>query len=360
MFRDRDKWRVRWREGGKPRTKSFDTKQEAALFEAQMRTGTVPVRSREVERLTFAAWTEKWFEVYAKVRKSETQWVIDRMNLKNHILPAIGELKIHEIKRSHGLDLMAALTAKGLKEKTVNNVFHLAKKILSVAVDYEIIPANPWQLIKNLQVPQPDFRFWTKSESDKFLRRCRELRPEFADYVLVAIHTGLRWGELKALKRMDLDFETGVITVRRTYSKRLKKIMERTKNKEIGRVEMSPEVIQVMKTRMLMKPEQFVFSDSLTNNSWDYLKFMCEKAQVQVIDVHDLRHTCASQLAMAGIPLYKIQRHLRHKDFKTTLRYAHLSPESLSGITAGFSGPQTVRNDLENAHQKLSSLQHAK
>lgn len=171
----------------------------------------------------------------------------------------------------------------------------------------------------------------------------------------VAIHSGLRWGELRALQRKDIDFENGLITVCRTFNAKLGKVLMRTKNKDVGRVEMSPEVINIMKTKMLMKSEQLVFGPHLVNNAWRYLGYMCEKANVQRIGVHDLRHTCASQLAMAGVPLYKISRHLRHKDTKTTERYAHLSVESLSGITDGFSRPQTVREHVKNLREESVS-----
>jgi integrase len=356
MFRDRDKWRVRWREGSKSRTKSFDTKNEAALFEARLKSGNLSVPTKEVEQMTFRKWADKWFEVYAKVEKSESTWHDDLAALRNHILPIIGDLRLSEIKKSHGQDLKAALIAKGRKEKTVNNVLQTAKKVLAVAVDYELIPSNPWQLVKNLKVPEQDFDFWTKEESDKFLKRCRELRPEFADYVTVAIHTGLRWGEMKALQRKDIDFDGNTITVCRTFNRKLKKVLPRTKNKGIGRVDMSPEVAAIMRTKMLMKPDQFIFDEAMTSNSWDYIGFMCEKAGVRKIGIHDLRHTCASQLAIAGVPLYKISKHLRHRNMKQTERYAHLSAESMRGIGENFGGPQMVRGVGKNRESKLVSL----
>lgn len=360
MFRDRNSFRVRWTVDGKTQSKSFPrdqyTKEDVAIFEAQVKSGTFVVKSKETELMTFAKWAERWFDVYAKVEKSETTWATDKAELRNHINPVIGHLKLTEIRKSHGLDLKAVCIAKGLREKSVNNILHLAKKILLVAVDYELISSSPWQEIKSLKVPKPNFRFWTKADSEKFLKRCKELRPEFAEFVQVAIHTGLRWGELRALRRQDIDLHNGIITVCRTYNAKLKKVLERTKNKDIGRVEMSVESFSIMKTKALMKPDQLVFDPEMVNNAWRYLGIMCEKANVQKIGVHDLRHTCASQLAMAGVPLYKISRHLRHKDTKTTERYAHLSAESLSGITTAFSSQHSVREQQETTKKVPVSL----
>jgi site-specific recombinase XerD len=58
-----------------------------------------------------------------------------------------------------------------------------------------------------------------------------------------------------------------------------------------------------------------------------------KEAQVPVIRYHDLRHTIASHLAMRGVPLLKIKELLGHPDYKTTLRYTHLAPSQMDGIT---------------------------
>lgn len=128
MFRDRLNWRVRWTEAGKSRSKTFANKKDAALFEAQLKCGTISVSTKEVEQLTFKKWADKWFEIYAKVKKSESTWATDKSELRNHILPLIGHQRLSEIKKSHGLDLKAVCIGKGLREKSVNNILHLAKK----------------------------------------------------------------------------------------------------------------------------------------------------------------------------------------------------------------------------------------
>ena len=63
------------------------------------------------------------------------------------------------------------------------------------------------------------------------------------------------------------------------------------------------------------------------------------KASVKRIRIHDMRHSFASQLAMAGVSIYSIQALLGHTDVKTTMRYAHLSPEAQAGVVQVLDGP---------------------
>lgn len=354
MYLDRNgKPRVKWREDGKQRTKSFSSKTEAALFEAQIKAGVITAPTKEQEQTTFALWADKWFKIYAQVEKSESTWSNDEQIIKNHINPIIGNLRLSDIKKMHGQDLKSSVSAKGLKPKTVNNVLQLAKKILNVAVDYELISANPWRDVKRLKVPKRDFRYWTQSESDKFLKRCKELDPEFHDLVLFAIRTGLRLGEIQALARKDLDFENGLIRVGATWSIRLGKKLDRTKNGEIGFVPMTPQVRAVLLTKKMMKPNQQVFRPSMVQHARERLLAMCDKAMVQKLTFHDLRHTFASQLAMGGLDMYRIQKLMRHKHSEMTQRYAHLHPDSLRSSADFLDGTQLVHSDFKNVNSEM-------
>ena len=331
MFRDRNKWRVRWSEDGQSRSKTFDLKQDAALFEAKLRSGVSSVATLEQEALTFSAWAERWFNEYAKIEKSETTWSTDLSSIRMHLNPVLGSMRLIDLKQIDGHRLKTSLIEKGIKPKTVNNVLALAKKILTVAVSYELIPANPFQMVKAIKVPKQSFRFWTREESERFLKRCKELDPEFYVLCLVALRTGMRLGELHALTRSALDFETDLIRVRATFSVRLGKRMERTKNGEIGYCSMTPSVREALLTKKLMKSDQPVFRPQMVQYARDRLQVLIKRANVPLITFHDLRHSFASQLAFEGVDIYRIQKLMRHKDVKMTQRYAHLRPEELKG-----------------------------
>ena len=333
MYRFRDKWRVTWRECGKKCSRLFENPNDARLFEAQIKSGIADVRPFEVQMMVFSDFAEKWFREYAMIEKSESTWEHDLAAIRNHLNPIIGELKLDVIRKVHGIELKSEISRKGLKPKSVNNILQLAKKILGTAVDFEFLKANPFQNVKPLKATKPGFRFWTISERDKFLERGSPLRPEFCELVKIAVHTGLRMGELRALKRSDLDFDNGIIRVGATYNRRLKKVLNRSKNGEIDFVPMNSEVLSILATRKLMKPDQTIFRSTVFENARRDLRLLCVKANVPVLSFHSLRHTFASCLAMAGVNLMVIQKLMRHKSYEMTLRYAHLHPNSIKGVT---------------------------
>lgn len=354
VFKCRDSWRATWQENGKRRTKSFPSKNEAALFEAELKAGVTTVLTREQESTTFAQWAAKWFEIYAKVEKSETTWAHDEAAIRMHLNPVLGHLKLQEIRKSHGNDLKAALVAKGLNPKTANNYLILAKKILNVAVDFELIPASPFQLVKNLKAPKAKFAYWTSEESEKFLTRCRPLDPELADIVTVALRTGMRIGEMMALQRQDLDFEHKLIRIAATWSRPLGKRFERSKNFDVGYARMTGEVFEILSAIKLLKPEQFVFRHEKMRFFRRDLRKMCERARVQTLSPHGLRHSFASQLAAAGVDIFKIQKMMRHKTVQMTERYAHLTIDDLRAAVAVLEKPHALRpQDSSEAPSKL-------
>ena len=353
MFRDRDKWRVRWQEGEKTRSRTFESKNDAALFEAQLKSGVKRVATLEEEATTFAQFAERWFRDYAQVEKSETTWQNDLTAIRIHLNPVLGELKLHQIRKANGFELRSSLKSKSLTPKTINNVFGLAKKMLSFAVDIELIKENPFSLIKPLKTPEPKFSFWTSADSEKFLERCRTHNPEFHTLVLVALRCGLRLGELGALTRKDLDFDRNLIQVGATYSRTLKKHLDRTKNYEVEFVPMTPQVREALLTKKLMKPDQLIFETQLCKQARIRLRRYAAKFQVPVITFHDLRHSFASQLAIEGVDRYRIQKLLRHKSPDMTERYSHLRPDDLIGSTdilekPSAKRPQEPKNSLHN------------
>jgi integrase len=136
--------------------------------------------------------------------------------------------------------------------------------------------------------------------------------------VIVAIHTGLRKTEQLSLKWTDIDFKLGQITVRESKPGKSRVIpMNETVENPLNRL-----------TRRIRNPYIFVGRKAggrLTDlpNNWEELLL---KAKIDDFRWHDLRHTFASRLVMAGVDVYTVCRLLGHQDIKMTMRYAHLAP----------------------------------
>ncbi len=141
------------------------------------------------------------------------------------------------------------------------------------------------------------------------------LRP----IVLVAIHTGMRIGEILALSWENINFKSKEISI------------EKTKNDEPRSIPMTGEVWEMLlKKRELSNSTGYVF---VTKNGTSYrhrnvhrtFVAALKKVNIQNFRIHDLRHTFASQFMMSGGDIYTLSKLLGHKSITTTTIYAHLA-----------------------------------
>ena len=94
------------------------------------------------------------------------------------------------------------------------------------------------------------------------------------------------------------------------------------------------QLVRFILSNRVRSPDVPVFHDfDRSNFAKRRFKPACEKAEVRVIRFHDLRHTFGSHLAMRGVSLFKIRELMGHSDIKVTMRYMHLAPNELQGIT---------------------------
>jgi integrase len=334
----RKRWRVRKRIDGKWICRDFASRAEHDEWIVELRRGGRP-ESRE---MTFEEFAGKWLADYCRVEKAESQWKPDERTMKKYFLPQLGRLKLAEIRKAHLLDLKVELNRKGLLPKSVNYYLGFAKKLMATAVEWDLLPENPWAGVKPMKLVQRPFDFWTVPEFESFKARAEVIDPELTRIITLAFFTGLRAGEIAALTKRDIDFQRNQICVRATMGLQTGVRYERTKNGKVQWVPMNSAVAEAL------EPARFgegpVFS---SNYFWTLCRFfrrLAKKAGARPIRFHDLRHSFASNLAMAGVDLMVIQKLMRHASYQMTLRYAHLHPEHLLGITEVLCDPVTKKS----------------
>lgn len=343
MFFDpkRKRWRVFYIDDhGKRRAKDFSDEKRAKVFLLQRETGEIEEKRSRHSPL-FKTFAERWLRDYCRVEKAESQWRADEKNIRKHFLPAFEGRRISELKKHHLLEFRAQLKSrpkgkvkdKTLSAKTVNNLLALAKKMLSTAVDWDLIDANPWANVKPLKIAERTFDYWTLKELEEFLLKAESIDPELARIVTTAFHTGLRAGELAALRKEDLDFGTGKIRVRATIDLGTGQRYEATKNKRLQYVPMNEVVKKALEPSRFSPADAPVFSAAYFWSIRKKFARLAKAAGSRQIRFHDLRHSFASNLAMAGLDLMQIQSLMRHASYQMTLRYAHLHPENMQGLT---------------------------
>ncbi len=199
-----------------------------------------------------------------------------------------------------------------VKPATLNRELALIKHLYVKAIEWGKAKENPAKRAKLLKGEVKRVRYLMPEEIQTLLSNCIDhLRP----IVEVAVHTGLRRSEILNLRRDQVNLEQGIISILDT------------KNHERKDVPMNETVKAVLKGMenkglyFFCNPNGKPFVDVRQS-----FHVALKLSGIENFRFHDLRHTFASNLVMAGEDLNTVRELLGHKDLKMTLRYAHLAP----------------------------------
>jgi len=273
-----------------------------------------------------------------------------RWAFETHILKTrLSKMRLDEIKKIDLENYIAELVARGYAKETIAGIVKSLRKIFNWAVEHEIITKSPVKKLGHLYSQAPvkneDIDPYSQEEVLSFLSTAKTLYPD--DYYflfLTSIHTGLREGEIKALKWDDLDFDNKRIQIRRNYSHGQMNPPKTKRGKRL--VDMSDFLLtelQRWKTKLkehwLAKGHneipEWVFPNKVgkmtdTHNLKNrQFKKIIQKAGLHSIPFHCLRDTFATLLLMANVPLTYISEQLGHRDPRVTVEhYAKWLPGS--------------------------------
>jgi integrase len=205
---------------------------------------------------------------------------------------------------------------------TVNRRRTFLSGIFTEAERRSYVDRNPVRAVSHLPEHNDRLRWLNDSEEDRLLGYAPEW---FKSIILAALHTGMRKGELLRLKWADLDFEQRLVRA------------SHTKNHRVRYIPMNKRLYNLFQTIDHFSgpkgPSPYVFTNPDTGGRYKALngtfERICERAGFTDVTFHTLRHTFASRLAQAGVPLNNIRELLGHGDMKVTMRYAHLAPNNL-------------------------------
>ncbi len=161
----------------------------------------------------------------------------------------------------------------------------------------------------------------TAGEASRLMKLAREKRPKFYPVLMLALHAGLRRGEIFGLRCGDVDILNGVIKVSHSYG-------GPTKSGKSRVVPMSPELSKALagaRNALMRDPSEKVFEQFDPN---PVLKWLCRQIGIEPIVFHDLRHTFASMALTSGVSPKQVASWLGHSSVVTTLSvYWHLTSE---------------------------------
>jgi integrase len=319
-----------------------NSKQGAKDYEALLRQKLARGESIEEERSEkkqlFSEFAWYWFEVYAKTNNKHSEILNKEGILRVHLVPFFGKTKLDCISNQLVEKYKREKQKTRLCNKSINNHLTVLRKCLETALEWQILDNTP--RVKLLKTPPSKFDYLNESECKLLLDNSS---GNLHDMILMALNTGLRFGELIALTWKDIDFEKKLLTINKAIAKG---VLGSTKSNKNRYIPLTDSVIEML--RQKNKNNDLVFYE---NGSFlvqaKYVKqlhSLCRKLKFRRIGWHVLRHTFASHLAQKGISLKAIQELLGHSDIKTTMRYAHLSPRELRQAVDVLSFGQRVGN----------------
>jgi integrase len=290
---------------------------------AALAVGQDPFQAKKTmkEVPTLAAFVAQSYMPHIKTYKRS--WDTDESLLRNHILPALGDLYLDQITRRHLVDLFSHHRASH-KPGSTNRIIILCRYIFNCALKWEVsgISKNPTAGIELLPENNKKERYLTEVEAQRLFEALDASENPILRYIIAGLLlTGARKRELLDAKWQDFDLENRIWTVEFNKTGRTRYIpisdgMMRLLQ-EVPKHEGCDWVFPNPKT---LKPYVSIFS------SWNTAR---KKAGLPEVRIHDLRHSFASFLINSGRSLYEVQKILGHTQVKTTQRYAHLSQDSL-------------------------------
>lgn len=295
-------------------------------------------------RLTFGELVKEYlgYKVH-EVRTSSYDKSVQR--LRDHCEPFFKDIKIAKVNAAKVRAWKVYINEKGLKYATKDGIYSELNALLNYAVKMSYLHSNPLKIIggfKDVELEEANgrIRYYTVEEFKLFKETAYAQAVTLRDYCfytffMIAYYTGMRKGEINALKWSDID--GSIIHVRRSYSQKVKKNKETVpKNKSsIRELQMPLPLIEALEAHKLRLGDKRTDDwrvcggpDVLSDTSIDgYNRLIAKTAGLKHISVHEYRHSHASLLANEGINIQEIARRLGHSNVQITWKtYAHLYP----------------------------------
>lgn len=341
-----------------------DAKHQAEMIERQLRNGEYIAPSSS----TFKQVADDWLKQYATDVKVST--VRAREKAIHHAIEHFNTKPIQTIKKHEYQRFVNDMSAQYSKNY-VDSIVASTNMIFKYAHDMKLIKTLPSEGIKRpkkkvsveeLEDIEIHKKFLEKDELFQFLEVAKyHHSPQNSFEVFTTLaYTGMRAGELLALKWSDIDFENNTISITKTYynpnnNKKHYQILTPKTESSIGKISVDPHVIQLLKDYKvnvqdtwkngLYIDNNFVFTDVngyplVIKKLSTWIQAIMKKTDItnKHISTHSFRHTHCALLIEAGVHIKEIQERLRHKDINTTMNiYAKITNSYKKDASQKFS-----------------------
>jgi len=325
--------------------RGFEGKKEAQIAEAE-----ALLAEPKQKEITFGDVAEQYMTWYEARRKTSSTNKVGSL-VKNHLVTRYGDRPIADITAGDIMDHQTELINQ-YAGSHVSMIHAVLSSIFKYAIKKQYIKENPARIAGGPDVEKNKMvNYWTLEEFKEFIRHVDD--PMYYTLFMTLYYSGMRKGELLALRWGDIDFENNTININKTEYKRVIQTPKTTSS--IRKILMPKHVMRLLsKLKDNQKPKMIysVFGEfttsisetTLTRRFHKYLKV----SGVKKIRLHDFRHSHASYLINKGTIVSVVAARLGHGDIATTLNtYSHLYPtkekEAVLDMENDFKTAQVIK-----------------
>ncbi len=301
------------------RQKAHELAEQAALAQRQ---------EEERKAVTYSIYFSKHYLL--EQTKKESTLKPEKILHEKWIIPAIEQVPVAALEEQHVRKIVQLMSNAGKSARTIQYALATVRMVVGHAIKNGYYSGlNPVTLLARQEKPKVEnrrLRFFSHAEAEKLLNILKERSRDVHDMTLLSLHCGLRAGEIFGLEWRRVDLVHRHVT------------LTETKGGKDRMVPMTGAVHAMLEERARSCGDGFVFPDSKGGRRKSMSKTFdrvvdelglnagVSDAKSRLV-FHSCRHTCASWLVQAGVPLITVKEILGHSTIALTERYSHLAPD---------------------------------
>ncbi|WP_321386779.1 site-specific integrase [uncultured Enterococcus sp.] len=280
---------------------------------------------------TLSEWLEYWLYTAIQQNVKLSTWTSYESKIRNHINPFLGKEKLHLIEKRHINAFLQQLSTRKYSENTTKNIFTILSSSLNYAVENGYLAKNP---CKGLSLSSKGKLKDIRALSVEQQKKLEELafKDTSCSAVIIGLATGMRVGEISALRWSDIDFDYGIINVNRT----LQRVPDPTNHGQTKVIVGSPKTQSSLRKiplaknlrEYLLEKKRFSRSEYVVCSKQQFaeprvinyrLKKLIKGSGIEPFHFHTLRHTFATRCIENNIDVSSLSKLLGHTSVKLTL-----------------------------------------